>query len=126
MNRYLLDTHIAYWWMTKGGRLSKGTKALISKQPCFISVASLWEMQLKNSVGKLALPSGSLSTYFSEAGFEMVAITAKHIERARELNGLQGDPFDLLLAAVADIEKMILITKDERLLSLGLKNIQEG
>ena len=47
MTRYLLDTHIAYWWMTKSARLSKPTASLISKESCSIRVASLGEMQLK-------------------------------------------------------------------------------
>lgn len=47
MTRYLLDTHIAYWWMTKSARLSKLTASLISQESCSIRVASLWEMQLK-------------------------------------------------------------------------------
>ena len=47
MTRYLLDTHIAYWWMTKNARLSKSTAALISKESCSIRVASLGELHLK-------------------------------------------------------------------------------
>ena len=125
MTRYLLDTHIVYWWMTKSARLSKTATSLIRKESCFVSVASLWEMQLKNSVGKLALPSGPLSTQLSNEGFGILPITAAHVDRAREIGGLQGDPFDLLLAATADIERMTLLTKDTRLLSLGLGYVKE-
>ena len=125
MTRYLLDTHIVYWWMTKSVRLSKTAIALIRKESSFVSVASVWEMQLKNSVGKLALPSGLLSTQLSNEGFGILPITAAHVDRAREIGGLQGDPFDLLLAATADIERMTLLTKDTRLLSLGLGYLKE-
>ena len=125
MTRYLLDTHIVYWWMTKSARLSKTATSLIRKESCFVSVASLWEMQLKNSVGKLALPSGPLSSQLSNEGFGILPITAAHVDRAREIGGLQGDPFDLLLAATADIERMTLLTKDTRLLSLGLGYLKE-
>ena len=125
MTRYLLDTHIVYWWMTKSVRLSKTAIALIRKESCFVSVASMWEMQLKNSVGKLALPSGPLSSQLSNEGFGILPITAAHVDRAREIGGLQGDPFDLLLAATADIERMTLLTKDTRLLSLGLGYLKE-
>ena len=125
MTRYLLDTHIVYWWMTKSVRLSKTAIALIRKESCFVSVASLWEMQLKNSVGKLALPTGALSSQLSNEGFGILPITAAHVDRAREISGLQGDPFDLLLAATADIERMTLLTKDARMLSLGLGYLKE-
>ena len=126
MTRYLLDTHVVYWWMAKSSRLSKATTALIGKESCSISVASLWEMQLKHASGKLALPNAPLSLQLAEEGFEILSITSSHIERARDISGPQGDPFDLLLAAVADIEKMTLLTKDERLLSLGLKHVKEA
>lgn len=126
MTRYLLDTHIAYWWMTKSARLSKSTASLISKESCSISVASLWEMQLKNAAGKLSLPPESLSAQLASEGFGILPITAAHIDRAREMGGLQGDPFDLILIAVADIEKMMLLTKDNRLLSLGFRHVKEA
>ena len=126
MTRYLLDTHIAYWWMTKSARLSKSTASLISKESCSISVASLWEMQLKNAAGKLSLPPESLSAQLASEGFGILPITAAHIDRAREMGGLQGDSFDLILIAVADIEKMMLLTKDNRLLSLGVRHVKEA
>jgi len=126
MTRYLLDTHVVYWWMTRSARLSKAAIALISHESCSVSVASLWEMQLKHATGKLALPVESLSSHLTAEGFGVLPITAGHVERARQLGGLQSDPFDLLLAAVADIERMTLLTKDGRLLSLGLKNIKEA
>ena len=126
MTRHLLDTHIVYWWMTKSARLSKPATSLIRKESCFVSVASLWEMQLKNAAGKLALPPGSLSSHLSKEGFGILPITAAHVDRAREIAGLQGDPFDLLLAATADIERMTILTKDARLLSLGIGHIQEA
>ncbi len=126
MMRYLLDTRIVYWWMTKSARLSKTATALIRKESCFVSVASVWEMQLKNAVGKLALPPGSLSSHLANEGFGILPITAAYVDRAREIGGLQGDPFDLLLVAIADVERMTLLTKDTRLLSLGFGNISEA
>ena len=126
MTHYLLDTHVVYWWMTKSARLSKAAIALISQESCSVSVASVWEMQLKQAAGKLALPIEPLSPQLMAEGFGVLPITAAHVERARQLGGLQGDPFDLLLAAVADVEKMHLLTKDSRLLSLGLKHIKEA
>ncbi len=126
MTRYLLDTHLIYWWMTGSAKLSKSARKLIGGEMCAISVASLWEMQLKQAAGKLALPEGSLQSQFAGQGFSLLPVTAAHVERVRDLGGLRGDPFDMLLVAVADIEKMTLLTKDARLLSLGLKYVREA
>ena len=126
MTRYLLDTHLIYWWMTRSVKLSKSTSKLIGREMCSISVASLWELQLKQATGKLALPKSSLQSQFAQQGFSLLPVTANHVERAHELGGLKSDPFDMLLVAVADIERMTLLTKDTRLLSLGLKHIHEA
>ena len=126
MKRYLLDTHVAYWWMTGSKKLSKSTAQLISASPCAVSVASIWEMQLKNSLGKLALPSDPLHLHFLAEGFSVLPITAEHVERAREMRGLHNDPFDSLIIAIADLERLTLLTKDSTILSLGLKHILEA
>ena len=95
---------------------------------CSISVASLWELQLKPATGKLALPKSSLQFQFAQQGFSLLPATVAHVEcaRARAFGGLRGDPFDMLLVAVADIERMTFLTKDTRLLSLWLKHIHEA
>jgi len=126
MTRYLLDTHLIYWWMTNSVKLSKSTSKLVRSEMCSISVASLWALQLKRATGKLALPKSSLQAQFAQQGFSLLPITADHVERAHELGGLRSDPFDKPVVAVADFERMTLLTKDTRLLSLGLKHIHEA
>ena len=125
--RNLLDTHTLIWFLNGEADLSDKARKVIQRRNAInlVSVASLWEMQLKNSVGKLALPTGALSSQLSNEGFGILPITAAHVDRAREISGLQGDPFALLLAATADIERMTLLTKDTRLLSLGLGYLKE-
>ena len=81
---------------------------------------------VKNAAGKLALPPKSLSIEFASEGFSIMPITAMHINRPREMSGLKGDPFNLILVAVADIEKMMLFTKQNRLLSFGIRHIKEA
>ena len=81
---------------------------------------------MKQAAGKLMLPDGSLQSHFAAQGFSLLSVTAAHVERTRELGGFRGDTFDMLLVAVADIEKMPLLTKDTRLLSLGLRHISEA
>ena len=47
MKRYLLDTHLIYWWMTADAKLGKVTQRLIAKSEFVVSTASAWEMALK-------------------------------------------------------------------------------
>ncbi len=56
VKRYLLDTHFIYWWMTADTKLGKATQRIIAKSEIVVSIASVWEMVLKNAGGKLPLP----------------------------------------------------------------------
>ena len=107
MTRYLLDTHLIYWWMTNDARLGKTTQRLIAKSEIVVSVVSIWEMVLKNAKGKLPmLPS--------------------HIEAVRALQCAHNDPFDRLLIAQAQQEKLNLLTRDSVILGLGLASVLQG
>lgn len=59
MKRYLLDTHTFLWFVLDAPELSKTTKANISDgaNEIFVSLASFWEISIKNAVGKLNLDS---------------------------------------------------------------------
>lgn len=126
MKRYLLDTHVVYWWMTGSKRLTKSTANLIRKEACFVSVASIWEMQLKRALGKLALPNEPIHLQLSAEGFGVWPISAEHVERFREIGSPHSDPFDRLLIAISDFERVTFLTKDAAVLSLDLKHVQEA
>jgi PIN domain nuclease of toxin-antitoxin system len=57
--RLLLDTHVLLWWLADEPTLSNGARAAIaaSENPIFVSAASVWEISIKQSVGKLDAPS---------------------------------------------------------------------
>ena len=62
--RVLIDTHIFLWFVNDDPKLSATTKALLqSEANVFVSVASLWEIAIKISTGKLRLP-GSIEVLF--------------------------------------------------------------
>ncbi len=126
MKRYLIDTHLAYWWMTADARLGKATQRIIAKSDIVVSTASLWEMVLKNSKGKLPLPQGSLTEQLEAQGFILLPILPRHIEAARNLNCAHNDPFDRLLIAQAHDERLTLLTRDAVILGLGLNGVEEG
>lgn len=126
MKRYLLDTHLVYWWMTGDARLGKATRSIIAKSEIIVSTASVWEMVLKNAKGKLPLPQGSIAVQLEAQGFVILPILPRHIEAARSLTCTHADPFDRLLIAQAYDERLALLTRDAAILALGLDEVLEG
>jgi len=126
LKRYLLDTHLIYWWMTADARLGKASHRIIAKSEIIVSTASIWEMVLKNAKGKLPLPQGSLTEQLEAQGFALLPILPRHIEAARSLTCAHADPFDRLLIAQAYDERLTLLTRDAAILGLGLDGVVEG
>ena len=126
MKRYLLDTHLVYWWMTGDERLGKATQSIIAKSEIIVSTASVWEMVLKNAKGKLPLPQGSIAVQLEAQGFVILPILPRHIEAARSLTCMHTDPFDRLLIAQAHDERLTLLTRDVAILALRLDEVLEG
>ena len=126
MKRYLLDTHLIYWWMTADVRLGKTTQNLIAKSEIIVSTASVWEMVLKNAKGKLPLPQGAITEQLEAQGFVLLPILPRHIEAVRSLTCTPPDPFDRLLIAQAQDERLTLLTRDAAILGLGLEGVVRG
>ena len=126
MKRYLLDTHLIYWWMTADPRLGESTQTLISTAEIILSTTSIWEMVLKNSKGKLPLPAGDITEQLADQGFALLPILPRHIEAVRRLTCTHPDPFDRLLLAQAQDERLNLLTRDAALLGLGFAEVVKG
>jgi PIN domain nuclease of toxin-antitoxin system len=110
--KLLLDTHVILRWL-EGSALSEEASAAIAapENLVAISAASIWEASIKASLGKLRLP-GSLSDHAIDCGFEPLAISLPHAERAGGLPPHHRDPFDRMLVAQAMSEGMTLVTRD--------------
>lgn len=126
MKRYLLDTHLIYWWMTADARLGKATQRIISNSEIIVSTASIWEMVLKNAKGKLPLPLGAITEQLEAQGFALLPVLPRHIEAVRSLSCVHADPFDRLLIAQAYDERLMLLTRDAAILGLGLDGVVKG
>jgi PIN domain nuclease of toxin-antitoxin system len=110
--RYLADTHILLWALADDKRLPERHRAiLLSGAEVFFSAASVWEIAIKKSLGKLKAPD-DLSTLLPRAGFRALNITPVHAETAGGLPLHHADPFDRLLIAQAMLENMTLLTAD--------------
>ena len=115
--RILLDTHIFIWMATEPERLSLRLAAsIIDRQnSLFLSLASIWEIQIKVALGKLDL-KGDLATIvdiqIEQNSIQLLPIDLKHIYALSNLPPHHRDPFDRLLIAQSQIEKMTLATVD--------------
>ena len=119
----LLDTHLLLWAAFEPARLSsKATKTLQSREtPLAFSLASLWEVAVKSSLGRpgFAVDPGLLHRSLLAEGFVEVAIAAPHLARVATLPWVHRDPFDRLLVAQAIENKLTLLTADATLKRYG-------
>lgn len=114
----LLDTHVFIWWTISPNRLSKKASELIANPQniLFLSLVSIWEMQIKTQLGKLSfdLPFADLIERQQEVNdLYLLPIELTHIYNLASLPNHHRDPFDRLLMAQALIENINLISIDK-------------
>ena len=118
--RALLDTHAFIWWVTDDIRLSSTTRNIIThpENILFLSAASAWEIVIKVRLGKLYLPEPP-ETYIPSRlimnRFESLPIQMTHALQVVNLPALHQDPFDRILIAQSQVEKMPIITVDNKI-----------
>jgi PIN domain nuclease of toxin-antitoxin system len=118
--RILLDTHLLLWWLDGSGSLSAEARETIRdpENTVFVSAVSLWEMWLKQSLGKLRLPV-DFSERLAGEPFESLPLTAAHTRPVSLLPWHHRDPFDRMLVAQAQVENLVLLTADGLLSAYG-------
>jgi PIN domain nuclease of toxin-antitoxin system len=110
--RLLLDSRVFLWWSTGDSRIGDDVRRAVLDAPVvFVSLASLWELTIKSSLGKLRLDV-SLRYSVHVNRFEVLSISLDHVERVAALPRHHGDPFDRMLAAQALHEGLTLVTHD--------------
>ena len=111
----LLDTHVVLWWLTDNPALPEEVKKQLDQQPdVYLSSATVWEVALKQSIGKIIEPP-DLPKIIKEAGFQHLPITADHAVVAGRLPLIHRDPFDRMLIAQAQCEGLTLTTRDPQI-----------
>lgn len=113
----LLDTQIFIWAATEPRRLSQSLRQALQDQEnnLFISVASLWEMQIKVQIGKLPLPLPArefVAVHCLTIGVQRLPVIESHIWALDALPLFHRDPFDRLLIAQAITEGYQLVSAD--------------
>ena len=126
---YLLDTHTFLWFISGDKQLPESVVKKIEdiSQPCFISVASFWEIAIKIQIGKLKLEMSLEELYrFAEINqIEIININEKHLIALLKLSLTRNDPFDRLIIAQAISEKLIVLTKDKEFKKYKVKQLWE-
>ena len=115
--KLLLDTHAFLWFIMGSSNLSADARTLMedAAHEKFLSAASLWEMAIKLSLGKLTLSAPFavlLPQQLSLNGVEVLNIKIEHAAAVAALPFHHRDPFDRLLIAQAVVEKMPVISTD--------------
>lgn len=123
--RLLLDSHAFLWWADTSERLSPLALAACEsvENSLYLSLASLWELQLKINLEKLQL-NGTLADIISKQrgqGLQLLEIAPDHIYATAKLPMIHADPFDRLLVAQATIEGMTLVTADRKLMQYAVE-----
>jgi PIN domain nuclease of toxin-antitoxin system len=109
----LLDTHVVLWWLADDPTLADDIKARLDHEPdVYVSAATIWEVAIKQAIGKLPQPS-RLPERIQESGFRPLPISADHAIIAARLPMIHRDPFDRMLVAQAQLEELTLVTRDE-------------
>ncbi len=115
--RLLLDTHALLWWFSDDAQLGPYARDLIADpaNDVLVSVVSLWEIQVKLRVGKLAADILSIFEEIKAQAFELLPISQTHLVQLGTLPAHHKDPFDHLLIAQAIVEGAIFVSEDRHI-----------
>jgi PIN domain nuclease of toxin-antitoxin system len=115
----LLDTHSLIWFLNGDEKLSISVKIAIEdpNNSKIVSIASIWEIAIKISLGKFRFPKGfkHFLDMVEDNGFELLPITFEHALALSTLEFIHRDQFDRLLIAQCKVDKLILATKDDNI-----------
>ena len=118
--KLLLDTHVFLWLNLEPEKCTPKVLDLC-QQPetiLLLSMASLWEIQIKHQLGKLPLDVALrtlIETSQAEYGLQFLSIAPEHIYGLESLPNHHRDPFDRLLVAQAKAEALPLVSADQHI-----------
>lgn len=123
--RYLLDSHVVLWWLGMDShKLNHALRdTLADADAVFVSIATVWELEIKRSIGKLELPVDDWKRV-EASGLEFLPVELAHALRAAQLPLIHRDPFDRMMVAQALVRDLTLVTRDARLLEYGVATLK--
>ncbi len=115
--RFLIDTHALIWYVGGKKKLSRKVISAIedAKNQVYVSKASLWELAIKISLGKLeiSIPFEELEPFLEENSFFILDYNFSHLTALLSLSFHHSDPFDRLIISQAITDDLTIITKDK-------------
>jgi PIN domain nuclease of toxin-antitoxin system len=117
----LLDTHALLWWLDDSRALSRRARSAIGegRNIVCVSAATAWEISIKQALGKLEAPE-DLEEALSVNRFYPLPIAVTHAISAGRLPRHHDDPFDRMLIAQAQLERLTVVTHDRRFQAYGV------
>lgn len=114
----LLDTNVFIWFINGDKNLSQKSKSLIQdiNNKCFLSIASLWEIAIKVSLGKLQIASEfeKISYFMLKNEIELLPITFESLQTLLKLPKHHTDPFDRVIIAQAIMANFTVLSADKK------------
>lgn len=115
--RYLLDTHVWLWMQASEERIRPDVLVTLRdpRNVLLLSAASSWEIAIKWQMGRLPLPeppSSYVPTRMLRSGVDGLPIAHAHALHVATLPAHHRDPFDRLLVAQAQVERIPIVTSD--------------
>ena len=122
----LLDTHVFLWAIDDSPHLSPAARAAITDghNVVYVSAASAWEIAIKRGLGKLNIPPGDYMEEVRLHRFTPLDITSEHALAVETLPPHHKDPFDRLLIAQAQEERLTIVTRDQRVALYDVRVIE--
>jgi PIN domain nuclease of toxin-antitoxin system len=123
--RLLLDTHALLWWLLDDPELpASPRRAIESADAVFASAASVWEIAIKQRLGKLPelrFAVTELPGLIRDSRFMPLPVDERHAAAVGALPKHHRDPFDHLLIAQALSEQLTLVSRDRQFEAYGVK-----
>ncbi len=125
---YLLDTHVLIWYAEGNDQLSNKARRIVDNfdEERFISMASVWEMGVKSSLGKLEFqPSfpAFVKKEFELIGYKLLQFEYAHIFQVEKLPYHHRDPFDRIIIAQAMAEGFPIVSADKKFDNYDIERI---
>ena len=119
--KLIIDTQILIWWLTANKRLPNKAAEIIADgtNEVLVSAASIWEVAIKMSLGKIQLSGNNFEERLIASGLTPVAVKLSHALESAALPLHHRDPFDRMLVAQSLIEDCYLLTADKPLAVYG-------
>lgn len=113
----IIDTHVMLWMLYDVRQLSPVARKALAEEDSCVSIASLWELSIKQTLGKISLPHTipQIAEKCKQMGVDIVPITPEHCQRIQTLPLYHNDPFDRIIMAQSLVDCRPLVTLDKKI-----------